>query len=226
MKDNEGRKFVRSRLVASDFEEKSDRREELFPATPPLETLKALLTLAHRDGLSRVGCQERAPQWQSSARRWTVLRADAAGDWQLRICIYGLQLAARAWKEDYGERFRNEGMVRGVVAPTCVCFFCPARDDDVIAGPREHADRFLAKMRGHGTRHEGASDVGTREGRRASVMLVWRLRWCEFVGAVREDGVESGERVELDRREASRYRGRAARANYMVLAGMPQNGIN
>lgn len=43
-KDSDGRKPVRSRLVARDFKEMSDRREGLFAATPPLETLKAMLT--------------------------------------------------------------------------------------------------------------------------------------------------------------------------------------
>lgn len=35
-----------------DLEKKSDRRAELFAATPRLDTLEAMLTLAHRDGLS------------------------------------------------------------------------------------------------------------------------------------------------------------------------------
>lgn len=43
--------FVRSRLVARDFKDKSDRREDLFAATPPLETLKSLLTSANRERL-------------------------------------------------------------------------------------------------------------------------------------------------------------------------------
>lgn len=38
--------------MARDLKEESDRWEGLFAATPPLETLKATLTLAHRDGLN------------------------------------------------------------------------------------------------------------------------------------------------------------------------------
>lgn len=52
MPDSDGCKFVKTLLVVRDFTEKPDRREELFAATSPLETLKAMLTLVRRGGLS------------------------------------------------------------------------------------------------------------------------------------------------------------------------------
>lgn len=52
VKDSDGRRFARRRLVARDCNDKPDRRGELFAGTPPFETLKAMLTLAHRDGLN------------------------------------------------------------------------------------------------------------------------------------------------------------------------------
>lgn len=43
--------IIRSRVVARSFAENGDKRENLFTATPPLDTLKSLLALSFREGL-------------------------------------------------------------------------------------------------------------------------------------------------------------------------------
>jgi hypothetical protein len=48
-KGDEGRPEYRSRLVAKEI--KKDKREDLFAATPPLEALKILLSLALTEGI-------------------------------------------------------------------------------------------------------------------------------------------------------------------------------
>lgn len=45
VKDSDGQRTVRSILLARTFKAKSDRREDRFATTPPLETLKSLLII-------------------------------------------------------------------------------------------------------------------------------------------------------------------------------------
>lgn len=69
MKDSGGGcKLVRKRLVARDLQKKSDRREELFAATPPLQTLIAMLGLAHGDGFSALTMDIETAHLNSYAR--------------------------------------------------------------------------------------------------------------------------------------------------------------
>lgn len=90
MEDSDGCKFVRSRLVARGGKEKSDCREELFVATPPLEILKAMLTLAHSDGfcapvqdikrrISRARRGRRTGATKCRRRRGATARASVGG---------------------------------------------------------------------------------------------------------------------------------------------------
>lgn len=116
-------------------------------------------------------------------------------------------------------------------------------DDFVIAGPRGHLHHFRAKMQ-EWCEVNVRAIMGTGEGDdRAIVILGRQVRWCEnrveveagerfskairremgtmegsnclSAPAVRQEGVESEERVELERREASQYRGTGALANYV-----------
>lgn len=51
MDNSAGEELIRSILFTRDFKEKDDRREDMFAATPVLDTLKSMLALPIRENL-------------------------------------------------------------------------------------------------------------------------------------------------------------------------------
>lgn len=146
--------------MASDFNDKSNRREDPFAATPQLEALKPLLTLAHRDGLCVLVLDinkahlygvvslrgRRAPRGGAAgeAQRGRVLEAPAWALWHAP--------AALSWEEDYTERLWAEGLGRGKAAPTCFniserAMRALVHDDGfVVAGPCVQVEHNKKKL--------------------------------------------------------------------------------
>lgn len=93
----------------------------ILAATPCLETLKSLLTTAHRNGL-RVLVQNvqkaqldsaRSGQGTASTSRGRRRGTQEAVCWKVRRWQFGRRQAARAGDEDYAERLRGGGMDSG-----------------------------------------------------------------------------------------------------------------
>ena len=206
LKDSDGRKFVRSRLVAKDFREKDDRREELFAATPPLDTLKALLSLAHRDGLKVLVLDVKKAHLNGVVKpedgRHYVQAPDERRKpgmcWRLRRWLYGMRPAARAWEDDYAERLEAEGMLRGKAAPTC--FWSKALqtralvhgDDFVIAGP-DAGIRYIQRKMMEWYEVKIRAILGTTAGDDKEIVILGRtVRWGRLRVEIEAD-VKHGE---------------------------------
>ena len=124
---------LRSRLVAKEI--KRDKRDDLFAATPPLEALKMLLSLAVTEGVGyRKGHREsghrlefidvRRAYFQARARRDVYVQLPEE-DWEEGMCgklvksMYGTRDAAQNWEEEYSQFMEESGFARGVSSP-CV----------------------------------------------------------------------------------------------------------
>ena len=133
MEDN-GNKFVRSRLVARDFKPKREENPgEMFAAMPPLEAKKLLFRMAagvrgwrRRRGVAEIKlmfidvrkahlnavCDEEA--WVELPEEFWKWGRYA----RLKRWLYGMRKAAAGWEEEYAKKFEEEGYKRGIGAPT------------------------------------------------------------------------------------------------------------
>ena len=117
----------RSRLVAQEI--KTDKREDLFAATPPLEAKKLLMALAVTDGVGfKAGRKKkgmrldfidvRRAYFHARARR-LVYVALPEEDYEEGMCgrlkkaMYGTRDAAQNWEYAYTEWLESVGVERG-----------------------------------------------------------------------------------------------------------------
>ncbi|MCP2505128.1 MAG: hypothetical protein NLN65_07530, partial [Candidatus Poseidoniaceae archaeon] len=122
----------RSRLVAKDFN--TDKRPDLFAATPPLEALKYLLSLWMTEGYGwKKGKSEEMKMDFIDVRRayfHAVTTRDVyvelpPEDKKPGMCgklmksMYGTRDAAQNWEQAYTEFMEKAGFVRGIASP-CV----------------------------------------------------------------------------------------------------------
>ena len=193
VKNTDGCEFVRSRLVAKDFRRKGDGREDLFAATPPLDTIKALLSLAHRDGLKVLVLDVKKAHLNGvvqpeDGRRYVEApeeRRKPGVCWRLRRWLYGMRPAARAWEDDYAEKLATEGMVRGKAAPTCFwgkdlqTRALVHGDDFVVAGPEAGVNHIRNKMQ-EWYEIKVRATLGTAAGDDREIVILGRtVRWGE-----------------------------------------------
>ena len=135
----------RSRLVAQEFA--SQKRDDLFAATPPLEALKALLSAAVTEGIG----------WHSTTGRGGGMRLDVIDvkkayfhspalrevyiklppeDAEPRKCgrllksLPGTRDAAQSWEVAYSNFLLKNGFVRGLACPCA--FFHPGRNIRIV----------------------------------------------------------------------------------------------
>ena len=166
----------RSRLVAQEIND--HKREDLFAATPPLESKKMLLSLAVTEGIGfQRGCKSRGHKldfidvrrayFHALARRLVYVKlpsedAEPGMCGKLSKALYGTRDAAQNWEHAYTEFLEGIGFVTGVATP-CM-FWNEARDirivvhgdDFTVLGPvanldwfrSEIAKRFEVKFRG------------------------------------------------------------------------------
>ena len=140
----------KSRLVAKEI--KTDKRIDLFAATPPLEGKKLLFTLAVVYG---IGCERgdkkngmkldfidiRRAFFHAKAKRavYVELPPEEAQDGmcgKLNKAMYGTRDAAQNWEFAYAEYMEELGFVRGTASP-CL-FWHPGRELRVVV----HGDDF------------------------------------------------------------------------------------
>ena len=111
----------------------TDKREDSFVATPPLEAKKILLALAVTQGVGfnkgrrHMGMKldfvdVRRAYFHAKARRdiYVALPAEDATDGMcgtLKKAIYGTRDAAQNWEYEYVEQFENMGFKRGMATP-------------------------------------------------------------------------------------------------------------
>ncbi len=153
---------LRSRLVAKEI--KRDKREDLFAATPPLEALKMLLSLAVTEGFgyskgNRGGGDKidfidvRRAYFQAKARRDVYVELPEE-DWEEGMCgklvksMYGTRDAAQNWEEEYTGFMEEIGFVKGLGSP-CVFYHDDRKlravihgDDFTISGKENQLNWF------------------------------------------------------------------------------------
>ena len=122
-KGDDSKPEYRSRLVAKEI--KTNKREDLFAATPPLEAQKILLSLAVTEGVGyQAGCKSqghkldfidvRRAYFHAKARRKVYVELPAE-DHQPGMCgklkkaMYGTRDAAQNWEHAYMEFLENVG---------------------------------------------------------------------------------------------------------------------
>jgi len=168
----------RSRLVAKDYRKKGE--DAFFAPTPPLEALRAVLSLAATPSL----WMRNEPQWTGDnriqvsfvdiSRAYFNARTDPEHpvyvdlpredpDWGKGLCgrlnvhMYGTRPAADGWHSEYSETVEACGFVRGE-SSACV-FWHPERDlicsvhgdDFTTVGPKKSLDWFIEFL---GTKYE------------------------------------------------------------------------
>ena len=156
----------RSRFVAKEI--KRDTREDLFAATPPLEAIKLLFSLAVTEGIGWVGDKLRGMKLDFVDVSCAYLHARAkrkiyiklpAEDMEEGMCgmldmsLYGTCDAAQNWEDTYSEWLISFGFIRGKASP-CV-FYHPGRslrvvvhgDDFTILGWEESLDWLRGEFR-------------------------------------------------------------------------------
>lgn len=157
---------LRSRLVAKEI--KTDKRTDLFAATPPLEAKKILLSQAVTEGIGYTAGQEESgmkmdfidisrADFQADAIRnvyVALLEEDASPGMcgKLMKSTYGTRDPAQNWGEAYSAFMKEKRFLRGRSSP-CV-FWNPSRelrcvvhgDDLTILGWKKDLDWFCKEI--------------------------------------------------------------------------------
>ena len=144
---------TRSRLVARDFRGGDRRRDDLFAATPPLEAIRAVLSMVateNADGdrvrkLMMIDAKKAHLNSPCEEEVFVALPEEAGAlpgqCGKLNFWLYGFRRAASAWEDFYAKVLENMGFVRGMGCP--VIFRHEAKevvvavhgDDFVVGGP-------------------------------------------------------------------------------------------
>ena len=144
----------RSRLVAKEIN--TGKRPDLFAATPPLESIKYLLSRCARQGwkggggdriMFNVAEAKRELYVELPEEDYDEKEGDMVG--KLRLSMYGTRDAAQNWFLEYASALMNIGFRQGLASPCH--FFHQERglmtavhgDDFITVGPKHE----LAKMR-------------------------------------------------------------------------------
>ena len=140
-----GEANIRSRIVGMEY--KTDRRPELFSATPPLEAARLQLTWAAANpGQCLLHADVSRVYFQALAHRPAFIEI-LQEDWEegddakcgmLNLSMYGFRDSALNWENAYSTKLIEAGFRRGKASP-CV-FFHAARKVRVSV----HGDDFLA----------------------------------------------------------------------------------
>ena len=108
---------IRSRMCAREF--KSDDRPDLYAGTPPLEALKARISIAanHKETFSIMHIDVSHAYFRAKAQRPVLMRlpvedrtgTDAGKVGLMKKSMYGTRDAASNWERDWQEHVRNWG---------------------------------------------------------------------------------------------------------------------
>jgi hypothetical protein len=126
-------------------EVKTYASEDFFAATPPIETLRLILSLAADDARKQVTLVDISRAYFNAVikRRVFVELPPEAGlgrgvVGELLKCMYGTRDAAQGWEQTYRDALEHLGFVRGRASP---CIFVHAQRDIQLA---VHGDDFFA----------------------------------------------------------------------------------
>ena len=139
--------LVRCRLVARDFRKKGEKdREDLFAATPPLETIRILMSKAatrRQDNTKKlmfIDAKKAHINPECKDKVYIKLpeecRSEMGKCGRLKHWLYGFRPAAQAWENFYAEKLEKFGFKRGVASP--VIFRHEEKDMDCVV----HGDDF------------------------------------------------------------------------------------
>ena len=112
---------IRSRMCAREF--KSDGRPDLYAGTPPLEALKAIISIAanHKETFSIMHIDVSRAYFHAKAQRPVLIRlpvedrmgTDAGKVGLMKKSMYGTRDAASNWERDWQEHVKNWGISTG-----------------------------------------------------------------------------------------------------------------
>jgi hypothetical protein len=140
--------LVRCRLVARDFRKKGEKdREDLFAATPPLETIRILLSKAatrrpnkKKKKLMFIDAKKAHINPECKDKVYIKLPEECGVEMgkcgRLKHWLYGFRPAAQAWENFYAEKLEKVGFQRGEASP--VIFRNEEKDMDCVV----HGDDF------------------------------------------------------------------------------------
>ena len=157
---------LRSRIVAKDFNDRV--RDDLFAATPPLEAIKLLLSIAVTEGVGFINgnikgglkldfIDVRRAYYHAPSKREVYIDLPE-GDQQDGMCgllnksLQGTRDAAQNWEAEYTEFLVNSGFKRGLASP---CMFRHQRrnlrlvvhgDDFTLLGSTGDLDWFRTQI--------------------------------------------------------------------------------
>ena len=113
---------IRSRMCAREF--KSDDRPDLYAGTPPLEALKAIISVAanHKETFSIMHIDVSRAYFHAKAQRPVLIRlpaedrmgTDAGKIGLMKKTMYGTRDAASNWERDWQERVKKWGFQLGL----------------------------------------------------------------------------------------------------------------
>ena len=152
---------IRSRMCARDF--KSDDRPDLYAGTPPLEALKAIISIAanNKDTFSIMHIDVSRAYFHAKAQRPVLIRlpvedrmgADAGKVGLMKKSMYGTRDAASNWERDWQEHVKKWGFQLGLSSKNlfhhkenCVSGLTHG-DDFVLTGPTKRLTEFENEMK-------------------------------------------------------------------------------
>ena len=151
---------IRSRMCAREF--KSDDRPDLYAGTPPLEALKAIISIAanHKETLSIMHIDVSRAYFHAKAQRPVLIRLpaeDRMGTDSVKIglmkkSMYGTRDAASNWERDWQEHVKKWGFQLGLSSKNL--FHHKENrvsglihgDDFVLIGPTKRLTEFENEM--------------------------------------------------------------------------------
>ena len=261
----DGKRFVRCRLVGRDFKARSGGdMEDLFAAMPPLEAKKMMFRMvaggrrrrlqAGKDEIKLMFIDVRKAHLNAvcDEEEWVEL-PEEMWEWgkyaTLRRWLYGMRKAAAGWEADYAGRLGAIGFRRGRGAPTLfVNLVTGVRvvvhgDDFTCSGRRKELEAVRQKMREwYDIKDRGIMGSSVNEIKEVTILgrtVRWTAEGIEYEAdekhrkeLLKEEGlVEQSKAVvgpsvkektdmdddetDLGREEARKFRGSAARLNYL-----------
>ena len=240
------------RLVAREFR---GEEEAMYAATPPLEMMRVMLSLAaSRRGhkvpyqLGVLDVSRAFFQAECHVDTFVALPPELRDQhpgmcWKLRKAMYGTRPAAQAWQKEYSKRMESWGFERNRSNPCCL--YSKSRDLRVfVLGSRSDVVWFHDKMKAQyevkvkSVLGEGAED--DKEARILNRRVSWGAEGISYEadekhakqiiedlglkGAspvttpiIRKGAGQEENTEELTKEEAKRFRGIAARINYIAL---------
>ena len=152
---------IRSRMCAREF--KNDDRPDLYAGTPPLEALKAIISIAanHKETFSIMHIDVSRAYFHAKAQRPVLIRLpaedkmgpDAGKVGLMKKSMYGTRDAASNWERDWQENIKKWGFQLG---PSSKNLFHHKEnqvtglthgDDFVLTGPTKRLTEFENKMK-------------------------------------------------------------------------------